>query len=234
MIKNNKIKRQIMKYIDLSHKMTDKMNVYPGDHEFELKEISTSNDSYSLSKISGGLHTGTHIDAPYHYIPNGKKVSDLEINSLIGKASILKTRNKSNKNNQNKNNKINDNNIASKCIKIKDLNLKNSLEKIIILNTGYYKQWGKDSYFHEYPYISKELAKLLIENEISGIAIDTPSVDRTNHDDIHKIFLKNNVWIVENLTNMDKLKKDIYYSYFIPMNIKAEASYVRAFVENMI
>ena len=212
-----------MKYIDLSHKMVDKMNVYPGDPEFELKEISTSNDSYSLYKISGGLHTGTHIDAPYHYIPNGKKVSDLEINSLIGKASILKTKNESN-----------ENNIANKCIKTKDLNLKNSLEKIIILNTGYHKQWEKDSYFHEYPYISKELAKFLIENEISGIAIDTPSVDRANQEDIHKIFLKNNVWIVENLTNMDRLKEDVYYSYFIPMNIEAEASYVRAFVENRI
>jgi len=214
-----------MNYIDLSHKLKDKIDVYPGDPKFNIMEISKKEDSYSISKINGGLHTGTHIDAPYHYIPNGKKVSDLEINNLIGKATILKTNNKNNKNN-----KINE--IMNKNIKIMDIELKNPLEKIVILNTRWYKHWGKDSYFNDSPYISKELAKFLIENEISGIAIDAPSVDKIGQNHIHKLFLKNNIWIVENLTNMDKLKEDVYYSYFIPMNIEAEASFVRAFVKN--
>lgn len=207
-----------MNYIDLSHKMTDKMEVYPGDPEFKLKKITTIDDSYSLSKISGGLHTGTHIDAPYHYLPNGKKVSDLDINDLIGKASILKTKNE----------------IINKSIKIDDIEIeiKTSLGKIAILSTGWYKHWNEDSYFCEFPYISKELANLLIKNSISGIAIDTCSVDKVGQNHIHKMFLKNNIWIVENLTNMDKLVENEYYSYFIPMNIDAEASYVRAFVKD--
>lgn len=206
-----------MNYIDLSHKMTDKMEVYPGDPEFKLKKITTSDDSYSLSKISGGLHTGTHIDVPYHYLSNGKKVSDLNINELIGKASILKTKNE----------------IINKSIKIDDIEIeiKTSLGKIAILKTGWYKHWGEDSYFCESPYISKELACFLIENDISGIAIDTCSVDKVGQNHIHKMFLKNNIWIVENLTNMDKLIENEYYSYFIPINIDAEASYVRAFVK---
>ena len=214
-----------MSYIDLSHKLKNKIDIYPGDPKFNIIEISKKEDSYSLSKINGGLHTGTHIDAPYHYIHNGKKVSDLEINNLIGKASILKTNNENNKNNGN-------NEIINKSIKIKDIKLKNPLEKIAILNTGWYNHWEKDSYFNESHYISKELAKFLIENEILGIAIDTPSVDKVDQSHIHKLFLKNNIWIVENLTNMDKLKEDKCYSYFIPINIEAEASFVRAFVKN--
>ena len=204
-----------MNYIDLSHKLIDKIDVYPEDPEFIVKKVNTSEDSYSLSKISGGLHTGTHIDAPYHYLPNGKKVSDLNINELIGKASILKTKNE----------------IINKSIKIDDIKMTSPLQKIAILKTEWHKHWGEDRYFTEFPYISKKLANLLIENEISGIAIDTPSVDKVGQIHIHKMFLKNNIWIVENLTNMDKLVKNEYYSYFIPMNIDAEASYLRAFVE---
>jgi len=214
-----------MSYIDLSHKLKNKIDVYPEDPEFNIMEISKKEDSYFLSKISGGLHTGTHIDAPYHYISNGKKVSDLEINNLIGKAKIFKTNNEYDECDEY-------NMIINKSIKIKDIKLKNPLEKIAILNTGWYNHWEKDSYFNESHYISKELAKFLIENEILGIAIDTASVDKIGENRIHKLFLKNNIWIVENLTNMDKLKKDSYYSYFIPMNIEAEASFVRAFVKN--
>lgn len=208
---------KIMKYIDLSHKMTDEMDVYPDDPEFKLKEITKNEDDYSLFKISGGLHTGTHIDAPYHYISNGKMVSDLDINDLVGKASIIKIKN--------------DVNIINKCIKIDDFEMIKPFEKIVILNTGWYKYWGEDTYFNENPYISEELAKLLIENEISGVAIDTCSVDKMGQNHIHKMFLKNDIWIVENLTNMDKLIENKYYTYFIPLNIAGEASYIRAFID---
>lgn len=204
-----------MKYIDLSHDLKNNMPIYPEDPEFNIEKIN-NNDNYSLSKINGSLHTGTHIDAPYHYIPNSKKISNLDLNNLIGKATVLKTKKK----------------IVSDEILIEDIEMKNSLQKIIILNTGWYKEWIEDDYFTKNPYISNELAKLLIENEISGIAIDTASVDKIGESKIHKLFLKNDIWIVENLTNLDKLVKNNYYSYFIPINIDAEASYIRVFIKN--
>jgi arylformamidase len=214
-----------MEYINLSHEMIDNINVYPGDPKFNLKDISTKEDNYSLSKICGSLHTGTHIDAPSHYITNGKKVKDLDLDTLIGEASVVRTKKE----------------IFNDSIKIEDIdiNISNNdsnnrnegIEKILILNTGWHKYWGKANYFNKNPYISNELAKLLIENEISGIGIDTCSVDKVGKTHIHKKFLKNDIWIVENLTNMANLVKNKYYSYFIPMNISSEASYVRAFVE---
>jgi len=207
-----------MKYIDLSHEMKNNLNVYPGDPKFSLNEINSidGKEEYSLFKMSGSLHTGTHIDAPYHYIPNGKMVSNLDINKLIGKASILKVNTE----------------ITNKSIKIDDIKMEIPLKKIVILNTRWYKHWGENNYFNENPYISEELADLLIENEIFTVAIDTPSVDKADENIIHKKFLKNDIMIVENLTNMDKLVKNEYFSYFIPMKIAAEASYIRAFVKD--
>jgi len=209
------------KYIDLSHKMKDNMVVYPEDPKFTLKDVS-KDFNYSLFKISGSLHTGTHIDAPYHYIKNGKKVNDLSLDTLTGKASILKL----------KDNNFNKNANSDKIIKIEDIETKNDLEKIVILNTGWYKHWGDECYFIKNPYISKQLANFLIENEVSGIAIDSCSVDKIGENKIHKKLLKNNVWIVENLNNTDRLIKEKYDSYFIPLKISSEASYIRAFVKN--
>ena len=220
------------KYIDLSHEMKDNMIVYPGDPEFILKDIA-KDFNYSLFKISGSLHTGTHIDAPYHYIKNGKKVNDLSLNTLTGKASVLRTKNDV----FDRSIKIEDieqykNKELEEIKSIKNIKSKDCLEKIIILNTSWYKHLGEEDYFLKNPYISKQLAKFFIENEISGIAIDSCSVDKTGENKIHKKLLKNNIWIVENLTNTDKLVKEKYDSYFIPLNISSEASYIRAFVKN--
>ncbi|MEA4957189.1 Kynurenine formamidase [bioreactor metagenome] len=205
-----------MKYIDLSHKLNKDTQVYPGDPKFVIEKFSTADDDYFLSNINGSPHTGTHIDAPYHYIKNGKKVDDLDINTLIGKATILKTKRE----------------IVNDSINIKDIDIKNPIEKIVILKTEWYKHWGNDDYFTKNPYISNELADMLIENKVKGVAIDTCSVDKIGETKIHKRFLKNDIWIVENLTNLNKLSKNNYYSYFIPMNIDAEASYIRAFVKD--
>ena len=202
------------KHIDLSHEMKDNMIVYPGDPEFILKDVAKDSD-YSLFKISGSLHTGTHIDAPYHYIKNGKKVNELNLNTLTGKASVLKTKDDV----FDRGIKIEDiepykNKELEEIKSMKNIESRDHLEKIIILRTGWYKHWGEEGYFLKNPYISKQLAKFLIENKI------------------HKKLLKNNIWIVENLTKTDKLVKEKYDSYFIPLNISSEASYIRAFVKN--
>ncbi|MCC7554127.1 MAG: cyclase family protein [Methanobacteriaceae archaeon] len=202
-----------MEYIDLSHKLINNLEVFPGDPEFKLNnfKVPDENDSSLISKISACLHSGTHIDSPLHYIKNTNNILNLKLDNLIGKSSII----------QYKNNE--------KEIHIEKF--ENPLEKIVILNTTWCNNWGSDKYFIENPYLSKEFAETLIEKNINGLAIDTPSVDKFGKSTIHKILLKNNIWIVENLTNTNRIVKNKYYAYFIPINIDAEASFVRAFLK---
>lgn len=206
-----------MKFIDLTYTLKNNIEVYPEDPKFKINSIKkgTPEDSCSLYEVKGGLHSGTHIDSPYHYILNGKKVNDLQIDSLTGKSTVLTVQNLEN----------------SKEIFIKDTDYKNTLEKIVIIKTAWADNLSKKNYFYENPYISIELAKLLVEKNVSGVAIDTCSVDKYGESKIHKLLLKNNIWIVENLANTNKLVKNSYESYFIPMKINAEASFVRAFVK---
>lgn len=204
-----------MEYIDLTYKLKNEIPEYPGDPKTKLDYFKKADetDSSTLFKLETGLHTGTHMDSPFHYITNGKKISQLPLENFIGGASINYVESK------------------SKEILVKNCNLKNSKEKIAIIITGWGEYFGSKKYFYENPYISNELADMIIEKNIKGIAIDTCSVDKYGENTIHKKLLENNVWIVENITNCDDLNKTNYNSFFIPLNIEAEASPVRAFLK---
>lgn len=200
-----------MKFIELSYCLKNKIPVFPGDPEFSLKNIS-KDEEYYISKIKTGLHTATHIDAPLHYIKNGKTVNQINLEELIGKANVLE---------------INKN---IKEIKVENIkNTPNTIGKIVILKTEWYHNYKKEKYFYENPYLSNEFAEYLIKNNVKTLALDTCSVDKWEESNIHKKLLKNNINIIENLTNTKKLKKEIYHTEFIPLNICAEASFVRAF-----
>ena len=203
-----------MKIIDLTYPLTNEIKEYPGDPKLEIKYFKKADkkDSCTLFEFKSGLHTGTHLDAPYHYIINGKKIKDFKIDSFIGTTTILKS-------------------DTHNEIKLKNLDDTNNIQDIVIINTGWGNKWNSNDYFYDYPHISSELAEFLIENNIKGIAIDTCSVDKHDENKIHKMFLKNEIWIVENIANLDKINKKEYNGYFIPLNIEAEASFVRAFLE---
>lgn len=219
-----------MSFIDLSHSLKNDFPAYPGDPEFSLKQIF-EDEEYFLSKLECSMHTGTHIDAPLHYMENGKTVNEIELDSLIGPCDVLKL------------NCLNDtmNNdsttpedfLKNKEIKIEDVEIpEKGLEKIIILKTMWCDYFDSDDYFHKNPYLSMEFAEFIIENGVQTLAMDTSSPDKFGNSQIHKILLENNVNIIENLTNTRLLTKNKYNAYFIPLNIESEASFVRAFVSD--
>ena len=215
-----------MSFIDLSHSLKKDFPPYPGDPEFSLTRIFEE-EEFFLSKLECSMHTGTHIDAPLHYIENGRTVSEIELDSLIGRCDVLRLKFP-------KDSKTPDKDfLKNKEIKIDDIKLpKKGIEKIIILKTSWCDYFNSEDYFHNNPYLSMEFAKFIVENEVETLALDIPSPDKFGNSEIHKILLENNVNIIENLTNTRILTKNKYKAYFIPLNIESEASFVRAFVSD--
>ena len=198
--------------IDLTHKITQQTPKYNEDPKTKIK--TEQKENYQITTLQIGTHTGTHIDAPKHYLKNGKTINTKPLNELIGKGNILKT------------------NTKNKEIKLNDIeNPPEKYEKITIIKTEWCKKWGKEEYFTKNPYPSEELIKHLLKNNVKIIGIDTPSIDPLNSDKNHKLLLKNNIYIVENLTNTEKLVKNKYEIYFIPLKLNTEASPIRAFAK---
>jgi kynurenine formamidase len=116
-----------------------------------------------------------------------------------------------------------------KCIP-KGLRLKG---RAVLFNFGWDRYWGTERY-HSYPFISTEVIEHLIDSRVGLVGVDTINID--NSKDLkrpaHTLFLKNNILIVENLTNLEKLRKKRFRFFAVPIKGKKVAAMpVRAFAE---
>lgn len=198
-----------MKYIDLSHEIKNDMPIYPGDIEVRLdKEKNYTKDGYNADCFFSSMHSGTHIDAPLHIL-NDKYISEYSVERFIGNAVLLDVR-------------------GEKIINIKDEYYRDIKENdIVLLFTEWDSFYGKEEYYVNHPIISDELAELLIKKKIKMIGIDMPSPDREPFN-IHKKLCENDIFILENLTNLNKLLYNENIQVFAqPLKIQAEASLVR-------
>lgn len=200
-----------MKYIDLSHEIKNEMPIYPGDMKVKLNEEKDYlKDGYNSYSLSTTMHAGTHIDAPMHMHHNKKYISEYSIEKFIGNVALLDVR-------------------GEKVIGIKDEYYKVIKENdVVILFTGWDSFYGKDEYYTNHPIVSDELAELLIKKKIKMLGVDMPSPDRGTFD-IHKKLFENDIFILENLTNLNKLLYNEDIQIFAqPLKIEGEASLVRA------
>ncbi|WP_297466430.1 cyclase family protein [Thermococcus sp.] len=80
--------------VDLSLSLGEDTPLYPGDPEVRIRPWALiERDGYYMNVLKMGEHTGTHVDAPAHFIPGGKTVDELPLEKFIGDAFVLDVRN---------------------------------------------------------------------------------------------------------------------------------------------
>ena len=211
-----------MQVIDLTHCIHPQMPLFPGSEPPTLLPIGTlQKEGFRETAISMSSHAGTHIDAPAHMLDSGPYLDNLSINHFIGKATVL------------------DVSIHAKPIIDID-SLKSHQKRIetvdfILFKTGWDQFWGKQQYFHNYPYLSQEAASWLASFKLKGVGIDAISIDRTDSIDFltHKMFLTHQMLIIENLTNLHRIRETFFVLSVLPLKTqKADGSPVRAIAFN--
>lgn len=211
-----------MKPIDLSLTISESIPNFPGSPNPKMIEWSNlQKDGYNLELLFMSSHTGTHLDAPFHFAKNGIKIHQIPLERLSGKAHLIRI-----KKNENEPISINDVKIFEKK------NGKIEEKSIIIFATDWDRKIHKSNYFTNNPGLSTIVAKYLVSKKVNLVGIDSPSIDLGNnpHFPVHHIFAKNNVLIVENLTNLKKIKKPSFNFSAFPLKIQnATGSPVRAF-----
>jgi kynurenine formamidase len=199
-----------MTMIDLTHTISDKMEVFDGDPAVALQQIATiEKDGFQNYRLSMGMHTSTHIDGPLHLMPHGNQINELSINHFIGEGYLINLVHQS---------------AAETIEKIKNLPLK---DKIVLVYTGYSKNFGTPQYYSQYPSLDSAIAELLVEKEVKMVGLDTPSPDYAPFS-IHQLLLSHNILIAENVANLQQL---IQYPFFtivaLPLKIAADSSPAR-------
>lgn len=169
------------------------MPYFEGDPIPEVKQFKRiETDGYNVKELRIGTHTGTHIDAPSHFIEGGKTVDRLELSDLSG---------------------------IGTCISYdpsKEVVLPQEKYKIIFLYTGYNLNWNNFKIFRDYSYIKKEDAQELSDYGARMVGIDSPTAEIPNSSDFktHKILLGNFIPIVENL-NSEHLRNLVNHSFMV-------------------
>ncbi|HEX6729363.1 MAG TPA: cyclase family protein, partial [Pyrinomonadaceae bacterium] len=80
-----------MPIYDISLPLCDEIPIYPGDPGIEIRDwfSMAQGDSANVSVLRLGAHTGTHVDAPAHFIEGAPRVESLSLDALIGEALVV-------------------------------------------------------------------------------------------------------------------------------------------------
>ena len=210
-----------MKLIDLTLSISKTIPSFPGSpkpHFISWTDIK--DDGYNLELLFLSSHTGTHLDAPYHFVKKGIKIHQIPLNRLIGKAILIKLK-------KTKNSSITKQDIL--LFEKKNGFIPN--HSSVLFFTRWQKNLKKDNYFTENPGLDKSAANYLISKKINLVGIDSPSIDLGKDESftVHHLFSKNNILIVENLTNLNKISSREFNFTILPLKLKdATGSPVRA------
>lgn len=210
-----------MKVIDLTLTISEQIPTFPGSPQPNFINWETlEKDGYNLELLFLSSHTGTHIDAPYHFLKDGQKIHQIVTRRLVTEAILIKIRKGANQS-------ITKDDIQKferKHGKIDD-------GSTVIFHTGWQKNLKKESYFLRNPGLAVSAAKYLASKKVNLVGIDSPSIDlgKDSKFSVHHILAKNGILIVENLANLEKINSEMFHLIVAPLKLKnATGSPVRA------
>jgi arylformamidase len=178
-----------MAIFDVSLTLKRGMLTYPGDpvfsieHEFSIKK----GDGFNLSVLSLTSHTGTHIDAPAHFIDEGTTIDSMPLDVMIGPGVVLDMRG-----------------ISAIDRRVLDQSALTD-ETRVLFKTDNSSKLQEQVFNDNYTYITDDGADLLIERGVKLVGIDYLSVDKVDDEDapVHHLLLSSGAFIVEGLDLLD-------------------------------
>ncbi len=211
--------------IDLSHAIEHGMITYKGlpapiicdfISREKSKSIYAEGTEFQIGKIEMVSNTGTYIDAPFHRYENGKDLSEIVLEKLIGIDAVTIQAD------------------YRKGIEIgksffEGRNLKS---KAVLINTGWSTFWRTDQYFENHSFVTEEAAIYLRDHGVALVGIDSHNIDdtRTKSRPVHTILLEAEILICEHLCNLDQLPENEFTFTAVPPKIKGMGTFpVRAF-----
>jgi len=186
-----------MPFYDITRELSENTIIYPGDPEIAIKTLEFQ--GCRVSEVKFSTHSGTHIDAPSHYLKFAMTVDKIPPEVLTGEARVI------------------DLTSVEGSIGRYDLKGKVLGSKRILLKTVFS---GKKIFEENYPHITAEAADYLKSQGVSLIGIDSPSVESFSGDgSVHKILLENNTVIIE-LLDLSLVGEGLYKICALPLKLK--------------
>ncbi len=188
---------------DISVPLAAGMSTYPGDPPFALDSVQRFSDSpYALSRLSLSTHTGTHVDAPSHFVRGGASVDQLPLEILLGKARVVELLERD----------------QLDRADLEALDLRDDLR--VLLKTRMSGQLLKPGYHQDHVHLSEDAALYLAQAGIKLVGIDYLSVDRFGSTDFpaHRALLGAGVIVIEGL-DLSEVEPGEYEMACLPLRV---------------
>ena len=211
--------------IDLSHIIEHGLVTYKGLPapiicDYLSREASRNHyapgTEFQIGKIEMVANTGTYLDSPFHRYDDGKDLSQLELQKLANLPAIrVLVQHKQA--------------IDISCFpRGEDL-----AGKAVLVQTGWSRHWNTAQYFEGHPFLTEDAARFLADSEAALVGIDSHNIDDVEdlRRPVHSILLKNEIPIVEHMTNLPALPPGDFKFFAVPAKVKGFGTFpVRAFV----
>jgi arylformamidase len=218
--------RAAVRYIELSHVISDGMGVFPGlerprvtaflDHE-RSRPLYEGEAEFYISKVELVGNTATYLDSPFHRQREGRDLSEISLEDVAGVPGIVL-----------------DGEVGADRAVWLDAEESQLAGRAVLVRTGWDARWGTDAYWEPAPYIAPAALDLLVRARPKLVGVDFWNVDDTSDPSrrVHTRLLSEQILIVEHLRNLGALPKTGFRFYAVPLRIVTGASFpVRAFAE---
>jgi len=196
-----------MKIFDISLSLSPDLPIWPGDDPFEMEQVESIDKGAdaNVSRLSTGVHIGTHVDAPHHFLNDGRTVEELPLDVLTGPCYVIQ---------------LPDGVEAITAEALDGMSLPSEPARILF-GTSNSRFWarGETTFQEDFVAVTEDGAAWLVEHGIRLVGVDYLSVaPYSDSIPTHKILLQAGVVIVEGL-DLSAVPRGFYDLYCLPLKL---------------
>jgi arylformamidase len=190
--------------IDISVPNGPGQHVYPGDPVPRIEAVRriANGDVCNLSMLHMGSHTGTHVDAPYHFIADGARLGQVPLDRMVGPCVVADLRGRR----------------AVDAASLESVPL--HLGDILLCRTDNSDKWAAPSFQQDFTFVTKDAAAALIARGVRALGMDYLSIEEFGSPDfpVHHALLGAGIFVIEGL-DLREVAAGRYFLVCLPLNL---------------
>jgi arylformamidase len=208
-------------WIDISVPLRSRMAHWPGDAPLYLDQVSdmARGDAANVSTISMSVHTGTHMDAPRHFVADGPGIDTMPLNATVGTARVIEIQDED-------------------TITAEELERHTIVrgDRLLFKTRNSERCWKSRCFLKQFVHIRADAAQYLASHRVRCVGVDYLSVGgyQTDGVETHQILLGAGIWLIEGL-DLSGVEPGRYELVCLPLKIEGgDGAPARAIVRKLV